>query len=592
MASNGAGELVAAVNGVVYPLSNDECVFRARDTGEKHVMTIQVLRALDLCSYFRTLDDHVQTVMNGIAELKGREEDVRRVLEALRNRGLMITAGDTLAAMAEADAPAPDTAGVMVRSTGRKDELDNLLQSLDSLREAFDAAYPCYVFDDSRDPERAAACERACARWRERGLAVHWLDGDWQRRFMKDLVERSGQPEAVLDWLLGPRKEAGFTGGRAMNLILLAAAGCRFLLVDEDLVLAPRASGDATGISLANEGWDVWFHRDAKQAAMAGDALDVDPVAEHLRYLGRPVPAALKALAGRPDDLRGVDQRLLQSLDDASGLIGTVSGIYGDAATSSNLWCYTLSGTARERFRGTREDYDRNRRTRWVTRTRPRSSLLDHSNFTRNGLDGSRLLPPTLPFGRKEDKFQNSLTTYLHPRSRVLEFPWALGHFPLEERGWSFEARKEPIEEGLSGFLSDTLLQSGGGMPGEEPGTRLTLAAEMLGDLARRSDRELTDRLDEYRIYIRSDLVQQLQRQLAAEPHAPVYWAADVRAIIEANGKALTGSGFPRLADMPPEAEAGESLAWLRKELGMLSDALHAWPRLRDAARELDPLPG
>lgn len=596
MAINGEadnGRLIASVNGVVYPLSNEECVFRARDTGEKHVMTMQVLRALDLCSYFRPLDEHVQVVMNGIAELKGRDQDVRRVLEALISRGLMVTAADALEAMPDDGGTPASAAGVMVRSSGRPRELDRLLSSLSGIHATFGVEYPCYVFDDSGSAEAGAECEALCARWRDGGLPVHWLGEEWQRRFADDLVSRSGQRAGLADWLLMPRDGAGFTGGRALNLILLAAAGRRFVLVDEDLVLEPRMVGDPVGMSLAAEGWEVWFHGNADEAAGSGRALDSDPIADLLAPLGRPLPWVVKHLAARPDELKGVDQRTLQSLGSDAPLIGTTSGIYGDAATgASNGWCYTLSGPSRDRFRASREDYDRNRRTRWVTRARPRASLLKHTSFTRNGMDGSRMLPPTLPFGRSEDRFQNSLTTYMYPGSRVLDFPWALGHFPLDKRKWSADALKDASRVGLADFLSDTMLQVGEHMPGQEPGTRLRLAAEMLGNVADMTDAELSARLDEYLVFIRSDLVAQLQRQLAAEPNAPVYWAADVRAIIETNSKALMSQVFPRLVEMPTEAGDGDALAWLRREIGALSESLRAWPELWNAARETEHLPG
>lgn len=54
--------LYASEDGVVASLSNNECIFQVRRTGETHVMTFQVLQALDQSREFRTLDEHVAQI--------------------------------------------------------------------------------------------------------------------------------------------------------------------------------------------------------------------------------------------------------------------------------------------------------------------------------------------------------------------------------------------------------------------------------------------------------------------------------------------------------------------------------------------------
>lgn len=587
-------EIYASVDGTAYPLSAEECIFRTRHTGDKHVMTLQVLKALDLCSRFRTMDGHVQAVMNSDSSLQGREADVRRVIEALHKRGLFVSGHDAVAALARAETarePAP-LSGLFVRTVGRPRALGRLLESMQQNRERHGADIPCYVLDDSRDPEQAATCRELCERSRRDGLRAHWLDREWQRDFVAGLAERAGTEPAVAQWLRGedaPGKT--FTGGRLWNLALLASAGRRMLMLDDDIVPEARRMPGEAGLRFESRDWNVWFHGSAEAATAGGEGLEVDPLAEHERYLGRALGQAFESLSPDRHTLEGLDQRQLQSMDAAAPVVSTVSGTYGDAATGNNFWMYMLRGQSRERFWATRAEYEVNRKTRWLTRTRDGYSFQSLSNLTPVGLDGGVLLPPTLPFGRNEDFLFNVLLHRLHPESRTLEFPWAMGHLPESRRSWAVDALKTPRNENLALFIADSLLNLEDRLPSATPERRLRLCADQVRGLARLPDALLRDRVDEYLLYLRSSMVSTLQRHLADNPKAPVYWAADVRSIIEANGKALTAEGLTRLTDMPDDAPEEEATRWLKSRLERYAALLDAWPALWDAARDHDPLP-
>src|SRR5438128_1830738 len=73
----------ASEDGLVASLSSQECVFQVRRSGETHVMTFQVLQAMDQCREFRTLDEHAARIQSSIPALASKREDVRRVLDSL-----------------------------------------------------------------------------------------------------------------------------------------------------------------------------------------------------------------------------------------------------------------------------------------------------------------------------------------------------------------------------------------------------------------------------------------------------------------------------------------------------------------------------
>lgn len=62
--------------------------------------------------------------------------------------------------------------------------------------------------------------------------------------------------------------------------------------------------------------------------------------------------------------------------------------------------------------------------------------------------------------------------------------------------------------------------------------------------------------LEEYLRYVRADLIEHLQQQILDNPKAPVYWLADVRQIVEVNGRALLSGDPPRLDEWPAGLDA------------------------------------
>src|SRR5690349_4989844 len=83
-----SGPLYASVDGRVSSLANGEVVFFDLATEQLHVMTEQVLGAMDVCRPFRTMDEHVAAVRQAMPKLPQQGDAVKRVLENLVSRGL------------------------------------------------------------------------------------------------------------------------------------------------------------------------------------------------------------------------------------------------------------------------------------------------------------------------------------------------------------------------------------------------------------------------------------------------------------------------------------------------------------------------
>src|SRR5690242_13381576 len=87
-----ADTLFAADDGLVAPLSDQECMVQNPRSHERHVMTFEVFQALDQCKSFATIDEHLKKVIDATPNLKGQEEAARRVLNGFVDRGLLQSA--------------------------------------------------------------------------------------------------------------------------------------------------------------------------------------------------------------------------------------------------------------------------------------------------------------------------------------------------------------------------------------------------------------------------------------------------------------------------------------------------------------------
>ena len=121
----------------------------------------------------------------------------------------------------------------------------------------------------------------------------------------------------------------------------------------------------------------------------------------------------------------------------------------------------------------------------------------------------------------------------------------------------------------------------------DAPGDRLATVAGRLRDVANASVARRRELLDEFLRFRRADLVKRLQAQFAlAGDKAPVWWQADVRELITANGKALTQRTSLRLGGWPTDLDDDAAAQRLAQELRAFAGVLEAWPALWQAAAQ------
>ena len=592
--------MYASEDGRVASLSSQECIFFVKYSGAAHVMTLQVLQALDQCREFRTLHDHAARIESTVPGLAGKGEDIRRVLDGLVQRKLLVRDADFIARFHNAvEREPPPLRAVFIRACDRPGRLACLLDSLVDYEQHFGANRRYVLIDDSmnarhideqrellREFARATACKvsyvgrSASAKLVEKFARAkpHVRDA------IRALLLRQSHPQAQR-----------FGGGRSRNLALLLSAGARLILLDDDLRLPLRRPDFArTGLDPdPDTSANARFHAGMEQAFACGSEIDEDPFELHLQVCGRSLGACVNGRYGLSRDaLRGVNLGRLDLLKPDARVVTSHHGSYGSSRSESTLWLYhSIDRVGREEFWQDRESYDRNVHAHHVLYAAGQARVLEVPGFTPFALDNSQLLPCTNPVGRAEDSLGSALTRYCQPDAVALELPVAIGHMQESLR------QRFPVTQGVSpprvnDFLREFVRRQFGEAKAEDPGQRLAFLAHVMRDLSHASSKERISHLREYRSFVHAEMIDRLQREFEAATDAPVYWQSDVRAIVQGHAKTLLASDAPpRLAEWPDDGDAAGCASALSDELDTMADACEHWPAIwRHAAEQGETL--
>jgi hypothetical protein len=95
--------------------------------------------------------------------------------------------------------------------------------------------------------------------------------------------------------------------------------------------------------------------------------------------------------------------------------------------------------------------------------------------------------------------------------------------------------------------------------------------------------------LQGYLIDLSARFITSLQTTLTDNPKAALHWAADVRSLVEANGRALTSGAPARFAEWPEAITAEQGAAEFRQYMTGFAAGLRAWPAAFEVARARAP---
>jgi len=360
--------LFASEDGLVASLSTQECIFQIKRSGDTHVMTFQVLQALDQCREFRSLDEHSARIESTIAGLAGKREDIKRVLESLIQRGLLVS--DQMFIERLTRAPARVQAplrGVFIRACDRPQQLARLLKSLTDYERRHRADRRYVVLDDSALPAHANEQRDALREFaRTTGCKVNYIGAAERERLLEKFVKAQPQARDAIRALIqrdASARTQRFGGGRGWNLALLLSAGARLALLDDDLCLPLKRP------EYARDGLDpnpnaiayARFAANLEDAFGSGQEVSEDPFALHLASCGQALGSIVQERYRiERSALRAINLGRLEALSEKSQIIATQHGTYGSTRAETGLWLYQLDAASRADFWRERASYLRN----------------------------------------------------------------------------------------------------------------------------------------------------------------------------------------------------------------------------------------
>lgn len=590
MPRNQADTLYAADDGLVAPLSNQECMVQNPRTQERHVMTFEVFQALDQCKTFGTMDEHLQSVLQALPELRGQEEAARRVLGGFVDRGLLQSAEQVLGGFENAPGRRQATLGpVFVLAEDRPEGLARVLDSLIKNGDAVLDRLPIVVLDGSRSQSSREANRRVIDE-RRRDAGLRYLGNAERAAFVARLQGQLKAHAAVLPWLLG--EDEAPTRAQLYNWMLLLASGRRPLVFDDRQFLPQREMpGARGGVDLLHaQQREAWFYT-PDQPVPAKEVDFEDGLLGTLahKYVGESL-ARCVSQAGRlhlaAQALKGASLPSIRAFEPNGRVAALIQGTVGSIESPHNIWLYQLDKASRDRLWSSREFYLRVHEGDHTCHGLSRARVSLASIYQPTAIDLSVLSGFALPHaGPRVGPSFGVLTRFFDPESVVLHETTAVGNQwqPPQKRS---EAARKAFTPNSASFFTDHLQARAGECRASAAADRAQYLAALMEDFAASSSDALQGELSTYLSYKRAELVADLQRRLeAAGKQAPIYWEADLREVIQATGKELTRVGVPRLAEWPETLDAAGAAERLRTEARQLAAAVRAWP----AAFELAP---
>jgi hypothetical protein len=580
----GAGKRYLSLPFEAHPAEDGQALLLVAGAPDAQRIPIDLARLLSCCDRLRSLDEQARHTAERMRIPAGHLASIRRSLEVLVERGLLIDETQVLRRLT-GDQGLPDPGSIetlFVRTCARPETLRNLLESLG--RRPGDGLERCVILDDAREEDARAATRKTVESMRSSlDIQLHLVDRPRRRQLLGSLARSLDCRPDALDWFFeGGSEHDTRTYGAGPNLALLLAAGSCFALMDDDATLDGTVPGNAAERLRFRSGQleGLWLPRPGASWPPPDAApLETSPLVAHAAYLGRQV-GELVADRTRHDDemLEEITPNLLHQLGEQPVVKLTTSGVSGDPGTEDLSWIYAASASDLEPFRHDQTAYREavfGRRVLRCARRAVATPAFALMTTTLTGFDNRQLLLPTAARERGEDMLCGALAAYLYPNCLQLSLPHALEHRRAKPRRWTADDLDRPRRPSRGRFLSAWLEDLGRQCSAREPQARIELLAAGLRDLAARDRHSLSADIARNLAQLRSTIIGEVEATLAQlEP--PEWMSADFRRVIAA------------VSSLPEdEIERLEAVAESTQELAAeYAERLGLWCRAWEHCRE------
>ncbi len=570
----------ASVAGVAFSLSSEELVFMNKETGENHVMTDKVLFALSLCQQFKPLDQHIVTIGQNIPELQNQVQAIQTVVDFLIKNKLLLEDQEWLAQLSESSSQIKvSNAGIVIRAFEKPNLLNRLLESLQKYQLKHNKKFSVQVYSDSNSEKIELEMEEVCKSFKSE-IRITFYGQVWQNQFIKMLTTEFPQRPEEIKWLLSQSSQH-YSGGRIWNLALLNNAGKKFLFFDDNYIFEARIKSENNNLVNLNNKTDlsVDFSLNLTDIKQNSNQYEEDVLTQMINSCGQTTGNWLSTRDVKYSAVDHLSLVELQRIQSTSLIKSVGTGTWGSPRSEHNYWLYYLDGEQKQAFWESREVYLDNIEASNLMHYSNEYEFLSMARFLPSAIDNSSLTPFAMPSDTLEDYFFNAVSLYCYPNQISMQCPFMLGHIQAErkDRSATNHLARTP---NFNKFIADYALTLVDSTDALDPTIRLKTLSDYVLGLSDATDETIHNRLKEYLSQIRSDMVLSMQTQMANSPDAPVYWQADVREIVEANGKALIQNKPPILSGWDKSMDKQDCVETARHELKRVATAMELWPQL------------
>ncbi len=563
----------------IHPLSTQLCCVRNPLNDVALVLSAGECAVLAECTGCRTLEEHAAGAAVALDAPPEHRPAISACLALCAQVGLLVSFPELVSRCGPADqSPLPPLGAVAIRTADRPAMLERLLASAAGLQARTGTAYPWHVIDDSRRADNRHANRDALARQRALGITYHDLSAATLESELKSAFPGLG---GEIGWLLGAAQGDEATYGRPLNYALLRFAGRRLLLVDDDATLQPRRSprnGHAFAIAGLED--ELRWYADFDAACLDCPALDVDPLAEHSKWLGLPLAQAWPQVLRDAGELglTELSPKCAERFRPEARVRFTHNHALGDPGWSGFPHKeLALPAASRRWLSGHPEAVPFAFDTAFNWRGVPGLQLSPEgflSTTTVGGIDNTLMLPPTARATRGEDVLLGRVAGMVCPWTWSVDLPFALPHLratPRRRLTPRDRGSPEPIQ-----FLIQYAHRRCATLAADTVDGRMATLAACFLELGAASDAVLLELLAEQATGWVSWQVFNLNLQLA-DPTLPAAWKQALREWLDSPHLKLDAASVRASVPTPAIART------MARDYGR---ALIAWPQLWSFCRE------
>jgi hypothetical protein len=555
------------------------------------------------CRQFLPLEEHIAEHAEKHRWGALQHEALRSWLPRMMDAGLLISSQQLLercAGMSTAGEPPPAISAIGFPTGGNRIAvLGRALESFAANLREHGRTADLLVSDGSVKGEHQSAFRaQAAALAGSTGVSILYAGEEEKRRYLGEIVRRSGCDPAAVEFALFDPLGTGFSCGANRNAIVLHSAGRMGCSVDDDVIcriaVAPASRAKLSLFSSCDPFTRRLFP-DFESALAAANFEAQDFLAAHEAMLGHGLGTFCgESLDEASFDIEEAGDDLLRRLEAGPTQVrATFAGHVGDPGIPTSIYYLYYSGENRLRLPHDETEYRTLFANRSVHAGVANSAVGDASVSPgmAMGLDTRELLPPFFPVLHAEDYVFGATLWQCCPRTLLGHLPASIVHDPgpgksILQLGGLGGERRMVIPE-FAHLIRRVILHYD--LADHADTTVRTMAlGRFLSGLAARPARDFQQYLRESILGHESEKIEWLSGQLREDEGASEWWRRDVEFYLDHTREALAHPDFDLPYDLKGARPADETRKLIQRLFREFGRLLEQWPAIFAAAQEIN----